>query len=106
PLIGGHLLNLRERVLGSTGNEPQASGADGGVHSDTANQSPQLVPVAVRLVFGAVAHEGDPIPARELLDQTERELLTVILDRAAPRINGPVHEQLPAIFPNESGPCD
>jgi hypothetical protein len=62
--------------------------------------------VALRLVFGAVAHQGDPIPARKPLDQTERELLTVILDRAAPRINGSVHEQFPSIFPKESGPRD
>src|SRR6266516_4401268 len=62
--------------------------------------------MAMPLVFRAVAHECHAANPREPFDEPERELLTVILDRAVPRINGAVHEQLAAVLPDKLRPGD
>src|SRR5262245_49877959 len=76
------------------------------VGSDPANYFQQLVPVALPLVVGAMAHERDGPRSAQLLEQAERELLAVILDRAAARIDEAAHEQLAAIFAKELRPAD
>lgn len=49
------------------------------------------------LIFRTVAHEGDMPRARELLEQTQCEFLSVILDTAAARVDWPIHEQFGSI---------
>ena len=56
------------------------------------------------LSFGAVAQQCDMPPAREPLDQAQRERLPVILDAAAARIDRPIHEQFGAVTASEFGP--
>src|SRR5262245_11282260 len=60
--------------------------------------------VTVLLIFGAVAHQGDVILAREVLDQSQRELLAVVLDRPAARVDRAVHEQLSEVLARELRP--
>ncbi|HEX7778629.1 MAG TPA: hypothetical protein VF424_05295 [Vicinamibacterales bacterium] len=66
----------------------------------------KLVPMAVRLVFGAMAHHGHRLSPAQLLDQPKCELLPVILDGPAPRVNGTVHEQLAAVRLTKLSPGD
>ena len=58
------------------------------------------------LVFRAMAHQRDMSRSRELLDETQRELLPMILDGAASRIDWPVHEQFGPVTGREPGPRD
>jgi hypothetical protein len=53
-----------------------------------------------------VAKKRDPTTLSQHLDQTERELLTVVLDRGASRINRTVHEQFTTILTQELRPRD
>jgi hypothetical protein len=62
--------------------------------------------MAVRFVFGAVTHQRHGLSPAQLLDQPERELLPVILDGPAPRVNGTVHEQLAAVLLTKLSPGD
>jgi hypothetical protein len=64
------------------------------------------VPVALPLILRTVAHERDATTSPKALDEPECELLTVILVRAAPRINRAVHEQFAAVLADELSPCD
>ena len=41
------------------------------------------MPVALLLIFGAVAHQRHPAPSRELLDQAQRKLLAMVLNGSA-----------------------
>lgn len=56
------------------------------------------------LIFRTVAHEGDTPSARELLEQTQCEFLSVILDTAATRVDWPIYEQFGSITARELGP--
>src|SRR5919201_2401052 len=75
-------------------------------HAVAFNQPPELVAVALRLIFRAVAHQRHAAAAREPLDEAQRELLSVVLDRAAPRVHRAVHEQLATILAEELRPRD
>jgi hypothetical protein len=62
--------------------------------------------MALPLVLCAMAHERDTATPGEPFDEPERELLAVILDCAASRINRAVHEQFAAVLPDKLWPGD
>jgi hypothetical protein len=72
----------------------------------TAKGLAKLVPMAVRLLFGAMAHQCHRLSPAQLLDQPKCELLPVILDGPASRVNGTVHEQLAAVLLTKLSPGD
>ena len=60
--------------------------------------------MALRLLLRTVAHECYATATAEPLDEAQRELLAVILDGPAARIDGPVHEQLAPVLSHELRP--
>ena len=85
----------------------RTSGGTGPFRSATSeNGLLQFVSMAAALIFRAVAQERDSTLSRELLDQAERELLTMILDGGAPRVNRAVHEQFAPVLTEKPGPRD
>ncbi len=60
--------------------------------------------MAVPLVLRAMAHERDGTNAPQALEKPESELLAVVLNGPAARVDWTVHEQLPPILPNELCP--
>ena len=57
-------------------------------YTTTQNQSSKFVTMTLRLILGAVTHQRDAAGAREFLDETQRELLAMILDGSAARVDG------------------
>src|SRR5262245_27560968 len=62
--------------------------------------------VTLLLVFGAVTHERNVPFAGKLLDEAQRELLAVVLDRPALTVDRAVEKQFPPVGPSECGPRD
>src|ERR1700681_248944 len=67
------------------------------LHPITENEPPQDVPVALLLILGAVAHQRHPAPSRELLHQTQRKLLAMVLNGSAALVDRTIEEQLLSI---------
>jgi len=82
------------------GSAAQVSASD----AVTQNQFPEQTSVTPILVFRAMAHQRDMARAGEPLDETQSEFLSVILDAAAARIDGPVHEQFGSVPASKLGP--
>jgi hypothetical protein len=53
----------------------------------------QKVPMALVLLFSAVAQQCDVLLASETLDKAKRELLSMVLDVGTSRIDWTVHPQ-------------
>ena len=49
------------------------------------------------LIFGAVAHQRHPTASRELLHQTERKFLTMVLYGSTALVNRAIEEKLISI---------
>ena len=64
------------------------------------------MPVTTVLVLCAVAQQRDVTVARELLEKTQGELLSVILDAPTTGIDRAVHEHLRPVVGSEPGPGD
>ena len=64
------------------------------------------MPVAIILLFRALAHEGYGNLPGQLFDKAQRELLAMVFYRPAARINRAVHEQLSPVIAAELGPHD
>jgi len=62
------------------------------------DQRSQQMPMALLLVLIAVAHQCHSPLLRQPLDQPKRELLAVILDGPATRVDGAVQEHLTPEF--------
>jgi hypothetical protein len=62
------------------------------------NEPSQHVPVALPLIFGAVAHQRDPAPPRELLHQAQRKFLAMILNGSAALVDRAIKEKLVSIL--------
>jgi hypothetical protein len=56
------------------------------------------VPVALLLILGAVAHQRDSAPSRELLHQAQRKLLAMILNGSAALVDRAIKEKLLSIL--------
>jgi hypothetical protein len=57
------------------------------IHSNPGNEFRQDVSVAARLVLRTMTKQGDRPLLRERLQESQRKLLAVILDRAIPAID-------------------
>ncbi len=55
--------------------------------------------MTLRLIFSAVAEERHMASLRELLHQTQRELLAVVLNGTAAFVNRAVQDEFPSILP-------
>ena len=66
----------------------------------------QNVTVTVQLILVAMAHHGYRAPRGEFLEQAQRELLAVILDRRVAGVNRPTLEKLFPVFSAELTPPD
>src|SRR5262245_9744452 len=62
--------------------------------------------MAVAFVLRAVTHDRDRPAFCETSDEPQRELLAVVLDRAALHIDRAIHEELLPVFTHERGPRD
>lgn len=60
--------------------------------------------MAMGLRFRAVAHDRHGSPSAKFLEQSQRELLPVVLDEAVCGVSGSALEQLAPIVPAELGP--
>ena len=72
--------------------------------SGSLNRLLQQVSVTLELILRTVTHDSDVALAGHLLQQTQRELLAVVLDRAAAGIDGSVHQQLAPVFSDKLSP--
>jgi hypothetical protein len=68
------------------------------------NHFPKFVPMTLPLVLRTMAHDRDAASPGKPLDESERELLAVILYRPAARIDWAVHEQFVPVLAKELGP--
>ena len=70
----------------------------------TQNYPSQYVSVTVLLILGALTHQRDVPATCKPLDESQRELLPVILDGQAARIDRPIHEQFGSVASSELRP--
>ena len=70
----------------------------------TENEPSQYMPVTVFLVFGALTEQRDVPATCEPLDESQCELLPVILNGPAARIDWPIHEQFGSVAGGELRP--
>jgi hypothetical protein len=64
-------------------------------HSITDDEFLQHVPMALQMILGAVAHESHGTPSGELLQQSQRKLLTMVLNDSAVPVDRTVQKEFP-----------
>ena len=57
--------------------------------------------MALLLIFGAVTHQRHTASSRELLHQSQRKLLTMVLNGSTALVDGAIKEELLSVFAGE-----
>lgn len=68
------------------------------LHPIAENEPLQHVPMTLRLILVAVAHQRHRTAARELLQQAQRRLLAMVLDGPAALIDRAIEKELRSVL--------